>query len=105
MTAPAFEVAVSVALLSFVVVVAVLTAVVRDVLTAVVVFAAYSLGLAILWVLFHAPDVGLTEAAVGAGVTTALFLLAISRTVRPSGGRTLVDPATVKPSSVVTRRR
>ena len=101
MTAAAFEVAVSVALLSFVVLVAVLTAVVRDVLTAVVVFAAYSLGLAILWVLFHAPDVGLTEAAVGAGVTTALFLLAISRTVRPSGGRTLVDPATVKPSSVV----
>ncbi|MFC6954671.1 DUF4040 domain-containing protein [Halorubellus litoreus] len=99
--APTLEVAVSVALLSFVVVVAVLTAVVRDVLTAVVVFAAYSLGLAILWVLFHAPDVALTEAAVGAGVTTALFLLAISRTVRPAGGRTLVDPKTVKPTSVV----
>jgi multicomponent Na+:H+ antiporter subunit B len=101
MTAEALEVAIAVALLSFVVIVAVLTAIVRDVLTAVIVFAAYSLGLAIIWVLFHAPDVGLTEAAVGAGVTTALFLLAISRTVRPTGRETFISPRTVKPSSVL----
>jgi multicomponent Na+:H+ antiporter subunit B len=100
MTAP-LEAMLSVVLLTFVLVVAALTAVVRDVLTAVVVFAAYSLGLAILWVLYRAPDVGLTEAAVGAGVTTALLLLAISRTVRPVSGGVLVDRRSVRPRSLV----
>jgi multicomponent Na+:H+ antiporter subunit B len=90
-----------VALLTFVLLVAVLTAVVRDVLTAVVVFAAYSLGLAILWALLRAPDVALTEAAVGAGVTTALLLLAISRTVRPVSRGVLVDRRSIRPQSVL----
>lgn len=96
-----FEAGLSVALLSFVLALAVLTAVVRDVLTAVVVFAAYSLGLAMLWVLYRAPDVALTEAAVGAGVTTALFLLAISRTVRPVDDAGLVDRRSVAPRSLL----
>jgi multicomponent Na+:H+ antiporter subunit B len=95
------EAALSVVLLAFVLAVAAFTAVVRDVLTAVVVFAAYSLGLAMVWALYRAPDVGLTEAAVGAGVTTALFLLAISQTVRPASERVLVDRRSVRPRSVL----
>jgi multicomponent Na+:H+ antiporter subunit B len=91
----------TVALLVFVVVVATLTALVRDVVSAVVVFAAYSLGLALLWLLFRAPDVALTEAAVGAGVTTALFLLVVSRTVRPVEERPLLDARTVDPGALV----
>lgn len=64
---------------------AVIAATARDVLVATVVFGAYSLGLAILWVVFRAPDVGLTEAAVGAGVTTSLFVAAITKTTPPTG--------------------
>jgi multicomponent Na+:H+ antiporter subunit B len=81
--------------LGFVVVTALATVFLRDVLASVVVFGAYSLGMAMLWVLLRAPDVGLTEAAVGAGVMTPLFLLAIVRTRRPAGSRVLsrVDPA------------
>jgi multicomponent Na+:H+ antiporter subunit B len=97
----ALEAALSVTLLAFVLAVAALTALVRDVLTAVVVFAAYSLGLAALWIVYRAPDVGLTEAAVGAGVTTALFLVAISRTVRPASDEGLVDRRSVRPRSVL----
>jgi multicomponent Na+:H+ antiporter subunit B len=80
--------------LGFVVTTALATAFLRDVLAAVVVFGAYSLGMATLWVLLRAPDVGLTEAAVGAGVMTPLFLLAIVRTARPSSDRVLarLDP-------------
>jgi multicomponent Na+:H+ antiporter subunit B len=80
--------------LAFVVTTALATAFLRDVLAAVVVFGAYSLGMAMLWVLLRAPDVGLTEAAVGAGVMTPLFLLAIVRTTRPSRDRVVarVDP-------------
>nr|WP_299235937.1 DUF4040 domain-containing protein [Natronomonas sp.] len=82
------------ALAVFVVLTAVATALLRDVLAAIVLFGAYSLGMALLYTLLLAPDVGLTEAVIGAGVTTLLLLLTIARTVRPSGDRTAerVDP-------------
>jgi multicomponent Na+:H+ antiporter subunit B len=73
-----------VALLVFVLVSALVTVFLRDTLAAIVSFAAYSLGLALLWVTLQAPDVALTEAAIGAGVTTVLFLLTLTKTVRPS---------------------
>ncbi len=72
------------ALLVFVLVSALVTVFLRDTLAAIVSFAAYSLGLALLWVTLQAPDVALTEAAIGAGVTTVLFLLTLTKTVRPS---------------------
>jgi multicomponent Na+:H+ antiporter subunit B len=56
----------------------------RDVLNSIIAFAVFSFAVAITWVLFAAPDVALTEAAVGAGITTILFLVTIARTVRPS---------------------
>jgi len=71
-------------LLGFVLISALATVFLRDVLATIVAFAAYSLGLALLWVFMQAPDVALTEAAIGAGVTTVLFLLTLTKTVRPS---------------------
>jgi len=53
-----------------------------DMLAAVVVFAAYSFLMAINWQLLGAPDVAITEAAVGAGVTTLLLVSAVRRTRR-----------------------
>ena len=75
-------------LLLFVLVTAIATAAFRDVLAAIVVFAAYSLGMAILYTFYRAPDVALTEAAIGAGVTTILLLLTVARTARPTDRRT-----------------
>lgn len=74
-------------LLVFVLACALATALIRDVLGSIIAFSAYSLGIAVIWVLLRAPDVGLTEAAVGAGVMTVLFLLTIAKTVRPAGER------------------
>jgi energy-converting hydrogenase B subunit D len=54
----------------------------KDLLAAVILFALYSLVLCLVWQHRGAPDVAITEAAVGAGVTTVLFLITISRTVR-----------------------
>ena len=71
----------------FILLTAVTTALFRDVLSAIVVFGAYSLGMAILYTLLLAPDVAMTEAAIGAGVTTILLLLTIARTTRPSTDR------------------
>ncbi len=54
----------------------------KDLLAATIIFSAYSLVLCLLWLHRGAPDVAMTEAAVGAGITTVLFLVAISKTVR-----------------------
>ncbi len=69
-------------LLSFLIVSAVAVARTRDLLSAVIIFAAYSLVMAIIWQMLGAPDVAITEAALGAGVTTFLFLATISKTQR-----------------------
>ncbi len=53
-----------------------------DLLAAVVKFALYSLVLCLVWQHRGAPDVAMTEAAVGAGVTSVLFVLTIAKTTR-----------------------
>jgi Multisubunit Na+/H+ antiporter, MnhB subunit len=69
-------------LIGFVLLTAVVTALARDVLTAIVVFSAYSFGMAALYTFYRAPDVAMTEAAISAGVTTLLLLLTIAKTSR-----------------------
>jgi uncharacterized MnhB-related membrane protein len=69
-------------LLLFLVVCAIAVAKSRDLLSAVIIFAAYSLIMAVLWQLLAAPDIAITEAAIGAGVTTLLLVAAISKTRR-----------------------
>lgn len=49
----------------------------RDLLAAAIIFSGYSLCLCLLWLHRGAPDVAMAEAAVGAGVTTVIFLVAI----------------------------
>jgi multicomponent Na+:H+ antiporter subunit B len=95
------ETAVLYALLGFTLATAVVTALARTLLTAIVAFGAYSLGLAMVWVVLRAPDVGLTEAAVGAGVTTGLFLL-VARRATPPRGSPVVGSST-SPATAVER--
>ncbi|QGU96624.1 DUF4040 domain-containing protein [Clostridium bovifaecis] len=52
---------------------------VKNLLGAVIIFMVYSLIMAILWQQLNAPDVAITEAAVGAGITTLLFILTLKR--------------------------
>ncbi|RFF28029.1 MULTISPECIES: hydrogenase subunit MbhD domain-containing protein [unclassified Wenzhouxiangella] len=52
---------------------------VRDLATAVTLFAIYSFVLCLLWAHRGAPDVAMTEAAVGAGITAVLFFTAIAK--------------------------
>lgn len=53
--------------------------VIKNTLGAIIVFMVYSLIMAILWQQLNAPDVAITEAAVGAGITTLLFILTLKR--------------------------
>lgn len=52
---------------------------VRDTMTASVVFIVFGLVLALAWVRLDAPDIALAEAAIGAGLTGALFIDTVGR--------------------------
>jgi len=54
----------------------------RDLLGAVIFLAAMSLLLSLEFYILQAPDVAIAEAAIGAALTTAIYILAINRTVR-----------------------
>ncbi|PKK93674.1 MAG: cation:proton antiporter [Tenericutes bacterium HGW-Tenericutes-6] len=55
---------------------------IKDLLGAVILFSAYSLMMSVLWLVLKTPDVAITEAAIGAGVTSILFFAVISKTKR-----------------------
>ena len=50
---------------------------VKDLLASIIVFMSYSLIMAVIWVLLQSPDLAITEAAVGAGVTSVLFFVTL----------------------------
>lgn len=66
-------------LLIFLIVCAVAVSLSKNLLNSVIIFMSYSLVMAVIWVLLQAPDLAITEAAVGAGVTSVLFFLALRR--------------------------
>ena len=51
----------------------------KRLLATVIVYMSFSLMMAVLWSLLQSPDLAMTEAAVGAGVTTILFLLTLKK--------------------------
>ncbi|MBU1569251.1 MAG: hydrogenase subunit MbhD domain-containing protein [Pseudomonadota bacterium] len=54
----------------------------KDLLSAAILFGAYSFMLCLLWAIMGAVDVAFTEASVGAGISTVLFVSAVLRTTR-----------------------
>lgn len=71
-------------ILTLVVVCALVAINIKDLLGASVVFGIYSFLMCLLWAEMGAVDVAFTEATVGAGVSTLLFIAAILRTTRRS---------------------
>lgn len=51
----------------------------RNLLASIIVYMAYSLIMSIIWILLLSPDLAITEAAVGAGVTTILFFVTLKK--------------------------
>ena len=66
-------------LLAGVLVCAVAAPLCRRLLTMVIVYMGFSVLMAILWSLLQSPDLAITEAAVGAGVTSILFFLTLKK--------------------------
>lgn len=61
-------------LLGFLVVCAISVSFSKSLLNSILIYMSYSLIMSIIWILLESPDLAITEAAVGAGVTSLLFL-------------------------------
>lgn len=59
----------------------------KRLLVMVIVYMSFSLIMAILWSLLQTPDLAITEAAVGAGITSILFFLTLRRIHELKGTR------------------
>lgn len=66
-------------LLIFLVVCAITACLSKKLLNAVVIFMSYSCVMAVLWVMLESPDLAITEAAVGAGISSILFFVTLKK--------------------------
>jgi len=66
-------------LLLFLVVCAISVSFSKNLLNSVIIYMSYSLVMSIIWILLEAPDLAITEAAVGAGVTSLLFFVTLKK--------------------------
>ena len=66
-------------LLLFLIACAVTVSLTRRLWQAIVIFMSYSLVMSLVWVLLQAPDLAVTEAAVGAGVTGIMLFTVLKR--------------------------
>lgn len=71
-------------ILAFAVVSAVAALRMQDLLSSAILMGAFSFLMCLLWAEMGAVDVAFTEAAVGAGISTILFIATILRTTRRS---------------------
>jgi len=70
------------AILTLVVLTGVAAITVKDLLSAAILFGAYSFMMCLLWSIMGSVDVAFTEASVGAGVSTVFLVAAVFRTTR-----------------------
>ncbi len=66
-------------LLGFLVLCAVSVSFSKNLLNSILIFMSFSLIMSIIWILLQSPDLAITEAAVGAGVTTLLFFATLKK--------------------------
>ena len=75
---------------------AIATALVKKPMQAVIIYMAYSVMMSVVWILLQSPDLAITEAAVGAGITSILFFLRrinlIDKDAEQSGEQRKEDP-------------
>ena len=66
-------------LLVFIITCAISVSLTKNLLTALVIFMGQSLAMSIIWVLLESPDLAVTEAAVGAGITSLLLFVTLKK--------------------------
>jgi len=71
--------ALNILLLVFILVCAVSVSFTKDLLASIIIFMAQSTAMSVVWILLRSPDLAITEAAVGAGVTSILMFVALKK--------------------------
>lgn len=66
-------------LLAFLVICTIAVSFSKNLLNSILIFMSYSLVMSIIWILMESPDLAITEAAVGAGVTSLLFFVTLKK--------------------------
>ena len=66
-------------LMAFLIICAIAVSFSKNILNSVLIFMSYSLVMSIIWMLLESPDLAITEAAVGAGVTSILFFITLKK--------------------------
>ena len=66
-------------LLGFLIVCAISVSFSKSLLNSILIYMSYSLIMSIIWILLESPDLAITEAAVGAGVTSLLFFVRLKK--------------------------
>lgn len=70
---------INVLLVVFLIACALAIALSRKIVSTIILFSAYSAVMSLLWLLLFAPDVAMTEAAIGVGVNSVVFVAVLSR--------------------------
>lgn len=66
-------------LLGFLVICAISVSFSKKLLNSIMIFMSYSLVMSIIWICLESPDLAITEAAVGAGITSVLFFVTLKK--------------------------
>ena len=66
-------------LMLFLIVCAVAASLSKNLLNSILIFMTYSLVMSIIWIMIESPDLAITEAAVGAGITSVLFFITLKK--------------------------
>jgi uncharacterized MnhB-related membrane protein len=77
----------NIALLTFIIVCAVSVSLTKNLLTSLIIFMCQSLAMSVVWMLLESPDLAITEAAVGAGVTSLLLFVTLKKIHAMKGDR------------------
>lgn len=66
-------------LMGFLIVCAISVSFSKNLLNSILIFMSYSLIMSVIWIILESPDLAITEAAVGAGVTSILFFVTLKK--------------------------
>ena len=80
-------------ILLFLLVCAVAVSFSRHLLISIAIYMGFSLSMSIIWLILESPDLAITEAAVGAGVTSILFFVMLKkiRSIRTTADRKIQE--------------
>ncbi len=90
---------VKIILLTLLVLCAISVSFTKNMLTSVIILMSYSLIMSIVWALLMSPDLAITEAAVGAGVTSILFFITLRKIHLIKGEEEAGDESASTPTS------